>query len=384
MYRPYTKDPHSLAALDRKTKKELSDTKEGYEEEIKKINKVFSQKDYDLNKKKKEKIHEVEKAFKSLKEEFNKLKKQIQIKKRYFIWKNFFGGIKSATEVQYAVCERSDLSNSVIKKLEILTSLVNKYNCSRYNQLVVDYTAGLISSNRIPHRNRPYDVNKQGFVKTHNFNPSQILNDAIKTDATNFSDSEVYDKIFHPKKIYGHDKGWTEEAEEVDKEYFSQAKDSMTAKVGFLIGDFFKNFNLFPFVENFEEIINEDVFRGWKIDLLNHMEKYSRKATLNLRSKDRNKKLSENLNSVYVMTNPSYKNAFKIGWTSLSPEERADQLSSETGVLHPFKVVFKKKFKDAEKIEKKIHRKFSNYRIKRNKEYFEIGLDKIKDYIKSI
>ena len=116
MYRPYTKDPHSLAALDRKTKKELSDTKEGYEEEIKKINKVFSQKDYDLNKKKKEKIHEVEKAFESLKEEFNKLK--IQIKKRYFIWKNFFGGIQSATEVQYVVCERSDLSNSVIKKLQ--------------------------------------------------------------------------------------------------------------------------------------------------------------------------------------------------------------------------------------------------------------------------
>ena len=68
MYRPYTKDPHSLAALDRKTKKELSDTQKGYEEEIKKINKVFSQKDYDLNKKKKEKIHEVEKAFKSLKD----------------------------------------------------------------------------------------------------------------------------------------------------------------------------------------------------------------------------------------------------------------------------------------------------------------------------
>ena len=73
MYRPYTKDPFSIAALGRKTKKELSAAKKGYEEEIKKINKVFSQKDYDLNKKKKEKIHEVEKAFKSLKEEFNKL-----------------------------------------------------------------------------------------------------------------------------------------------------------------------------------------------------------------------------------------------------------------------------------------------------------------------
>ena len=38
----------------------------------------------------------------------------------------------------------------------------------------------------------------------------------------------------------------------------------------------------------------------------------------------------------------SYKNLYKIGWTSLTPEERADQLSSETGVLYPFKVIFKK------------------------------------------
>ena len=43
-YRPYTKDPHSLAALDRKTKKELSSAKKAFEKAIKETNKVFSQK----------------------------------------------------------------------------------------------------------------------------------------------------------------------------------------------------------------------------------------------------------------------------------------------------------------------------------------------------
>ena len=97
-----------------------------------------------------------------------------------------------------------------------------------------------------------------------------------------------------------------------------------------------------------------------------------------------NKKLSENLNFVYILSNKSYENTYKVGWTSMLPEERAEQLSRETGVLYPFKVVYKKKFKDAEKTEKKIHKNFNKYRVKRNKEYFEINLDELKDYIDSI
>ena len=79
-----------------------------------------------------------------------------------------------------------------------------------------------------------------------------------------------------------------------------------------------------------------------------------------------------------------YINIFKVGWTSNLPDERAEQLSSETGVLYPFKVVYSKEFKDAEKIEKKIHKKFKTSRLRNNKEFFKIDKEKLIDYIKSL
>ena len=59
-------------------------------------------------------------------------------------------------------------------------------------------------------------------------------------------------------------------------------------------------------------------------------------------------------------------------------------MSAETGVLYPFKVVFSKKFKNAEKIEKRIHNKFKKNRVRGNKEYFKIEKEKLIDFIKSI
>lgn len=114
-------------------------------------------------------------------------------------------------------------------------------------------------------------------------------------------------------------------------------------------------------------------------------ERRRRQIELELRSRKRSKNLSTELNHIYIFSNKSYSNnTFKIGWTSDDPEVRAEQLSSETGVLHPFKVEYSKKFKDAEKIEKKIHKHFSEYRIRKNKEYFEVELDKITKYINNL
>ena len=110
-----------------------------------------------------------------------------------------------------------------------------------------------------------------------------------------------------------------------------------------------------------------------------------RQIELELRSRKRSENLSTELNSIYIFSNKSYSNnTFKIGWTSDDPEVRAEQLSSETGVLHPFKVEYSKKFKDAERVEKKIHKHFSEYRIRKNKEYFELEKDKIIEYIEKL
>lgn len=390
-YRPYTEDPYSLAALGRKNKKELSQTKKAYESAIKSTNEIFSQKEFDSNKIKSQKKDEVLDNYKLLKSDVDKLKKQIVLKSRYFVWKNFWGGISSSTEIQYILCDENDLTKNILRKLKELKTLINKYNSKGYNNSIVSYFKEAVSSNRIPHRNNPHSIYEQGLIKKHIISPAHLINDAIETDAlmpfSSVPTSGAYnfgltDKVAHPKQLYNTE-NW-DTATEVDKEYFSKGKESMRLKVGFLVGDFFKKYKSLATIDDFEEIINEDVFRVWRIDLLSHFEKYSRKTTLNLRSIDRNKKLAKNLNYVYIMTNKSYKNLYKIGWTSLTPEERADQLSSETGVLYPFKVIFKKKFKDAEKVEKKIHRKFSNYRVKKNKEYFEAKLENIKEYINSL
>ena len=127
-------------------------------------------------------------------------------------------------------------------------------------------------------------------------------------------------------------------------------------------------------------------YARWYFDkIIDENNKLGRRIELILRSRKRSVELAENFNYVYVFSNKSYpKNTYKIGWTSGLPEDRADQLSSETGVLHPFKVEYSKKFKDAENVEKKIHQHFNEYRVRKNKEYFDLDIKKIKIYIEGI
>jgi hypothetical protein len=395
-YRSKKKDQTSLSYLDTLTKDELLEKKKEFEENIEIINIVFDQNDYDFFSQKKEKISEIKKAYKILENEFEKL--DIQKKKRFFVKKGFFGGVSSASEVTYVLCEENNLTESVIKKLKEVINLTIEHNSKLFNHSVEDLTIRLSRKYRIPITSRPIDIesneNHPGidYKVGHDFWALLLLND-IKIDAKNeyggllsTAAFETYDEIFHPKKIFPHDEFWTKNSIEVDRDYFKKVKDY--GCIGFFIGSFFKEFKKinkdFQHTHFVEEVINEEFFKIWKSQLLEHLERYLRKTVLNLRSKERNKDLSENLNSIYILSNKSYENTYKVGWTSLLPEERAEQLSSETGVLHPFKVVYKKKFKDAEKIEKQIHKNFSEYRVKRNKEYFEISLEELKEYINSI
>ena len=108
-----------------------------------------------------------------------------------------------------------------------------------------------------------------------------------------------------------------------------------------------------------------------------------RKIDLVLRSRKRSIELADNLYFVYVMSNQAYSNIYKIGWTSSLPEERAEELTG-TGHLHPFKVEYSRKFKNAEKIEQQCHEYFKKNRVANNREFFEVPLNEIKDYIDSI
>ena len=85
---------------------------------------------------------------------------------------------------------------------------------------------------------------------------------------------------------------------------------------------------------------------------------------------------------VYVLSNPSLpKEYLKIGYTKLSPEERAIQISSATGVPTPYKVEWAYKCFNGEIVERMTHQKLKAFRVNNRKEFFHISLEEAKDNI---
>ena len=85
---------------------------------------------------------------------------------------------------------------------------------------------------------------------------------------------------------------------------------------------------------------------------------------------------------VYVLSNPSLpKEYLKIGYTKLSPEERAIQISSATGVPTPYKVEWAYKCFNGEMVERMTHEKLKAFRVNNRKEFFHISLEEAKDNI---
>jgi hypothetical protein len=84
---------------------------------------------------------------------------------------------------------------------------------------------------------------------------------------------------------------------------------------------------------------------------------------------------------VYILSNISIPNALKIGYTNLTPEIRAKQLSSSTGVVTPFKVEWAFKCFDGNLLENEIHEVLKEYRINNQREFFQVDLEEAKSVI---
>jgi len=161
--------------------------------------------------------------------------------------------------------------------------------------------------------------------------------------------------------------------------------------MAFLIGDFFYDFMSLtkiagtPHTEKYEirDLLSENEVQEIKNKCLEKWISIQRRVELAIRSHKRTERLADNLNYIYVMSNKAYPDTFKIGWTSILPEERAEELSS-TGVLYKFKVEHYKKFKDAEKVEALLHKKLKKYRVANNREFFKHPIDKIVNLIETI
>jgi hypothetical protein len=87
---------------------------------------------------------------------------------------------------------------------------------------------------------------------------------------------------------------------------------------------------------------------------------------------------------VYILSNPTSPGLLKIGYTKQTPEERAKQISSATGVALPYKVEWAYKCFNGETVEREVHHKLKTQRVNNNKEFFQVSLDEAKEVINLI
>ena len=87
---------------------------------------------------------------------------------------------------------------------------------------------------------------------------------------------------------------------------------------------------------------------------------------------------------VYVLSNPSQPGILKIGYTSNTPEERARQLSNATGVALPYVVEYAYSCWNGLELEKDIHERLNEYRLTKQREFFQIDLEEAKEIIEEV
>jgi hypothetical protein len=87
---------------------------------------------------------------------------------------------------------------------------------------------------------------------------------------------------------------------------------------------------------------------------------------------------------VYILSNPSIPNMYKIGYTKHSPDKRAKQLSNATGVVLPYKVEWAFHCYNGETLETEVHNFLSLYRVNNQREFFQINLEEAKTAILEI
>lgn len=87
---------------------------------------------------------------------------------------------------------------------------------------------------------------------------------------------------------------------------------------------------------------------------------------------------------IYILSNPTIPDTLKIGYTNLSPELRAKQISSSTGVVVPFKVEWAFRCFDGNLMENEVHIALKEYRISNQREFFQVDLEEAKSVIKLI
>lgn len=87
---------------------------------------------------------------------------------------------------------------------------------------------------------------------------------------------------------------------------------------------------------------------------------------------------------VYILSNESMPDLVKIGMTTRSPEKRAKEISSVTGVPIPYVVAYQERVVDCHLAEREIHRRLDYCRVNRDREFFEISIPDAKKVVQEV
>lgn len=79
---------------------------------------------------------------------------------------------------------------------------------------------------------------------------------------------------------------------------------------------------------------------------------------------------------VYILKNEAMPGLIKIGYTTRTVEERANELyEGITGVPMPFEIVYEYSCEEPQKLEREMHKKLTAHRINENREFFKYSAD---------
>lgn len=87
-----------------------------------------------------------------------------------------------------------------------------------------------------------------------------------------------------------------------------------------------------------------------------------------------------NIGIVYCLTIPRMPGIVKIGFTSKTMEQRLKDLDN-TSVVEPFQLYYAGKVRNPMSVEKKIHDIYREFRVRSNREFFEVDEDQVKRVI---
>ena len=347
----------------------------------------------------------IRKKKESLQTELLKFSDNFYTKRRYLFKPRFLLSKPWLIIYFFAICKDSSRMNTLASELKNFLKDLNeikkvyqfeKTHVENLNSILID-------------KSLSYEFKVEIKSNHTTINPLEILDPLIDSillfplndwGLSNYNTSpkiSEFPNVYTRNETNGDDIVIKSQMEEGHKEVnASEAKEAIgdndfSYPMAFLIGDFFYDFMSLtkiagtPHTEKYEirDLLSENEVQEIKNKCLEKWISVQRRVELAIRSHKRTESLADNLNYIYVMSNKAYPDTFKIGWTSILPEERAEELSS-TGVLYKFKVEHYKKFKDAEKVEALLHKKLKKYRVANNREFFKHPIDKIVNLIETI